>query len=280
MYKGIIEMIAMEDAPKIRNPGFQSYIREHWSKSFQRIEDDGGDIVVQYPDVDAYARKHGEDVLETRLEGYMQGSHGEYSDINVYVRYTVLVRWTFSTIDGVIGMVDEQMRRSFGQTHPEFNVTTVSNPAMAMKPQIMALKPVKAGFSAKVKMQDGDGPDDYIDVDVPVKKRPRGKAVKVAAMMRAGHKVKGYTAHRRNWDAIEENRALQLRNQNVAYKDIATVLNRTESSIFNKFYKPKTWSVEEWVVRNAVQRAKDIKAIADMQIRQKAQALKGDKAKK
>lgn len=271
----------MGDAPNIRNREFQGYITEHWSRSFQRIEDDGGDIVVQYPDVDAYAKKHGEDVIETRLEGYMTGSHGEYGDINVYVRYVVLVRWTFSTVDGVIRMVDEQMRRSFAATHPEFNVTEVSNPAMSMKPQIMTLNPVKAGFRARVKMQDGDAPDDYLDVKVPVRKRPRGKAVKVTACMRRGHKVKGYTAHRRGWDAQEENRALQLRNQNVAYEDIATVLNRTASSVATKFYRPKTWaSVEPWVVSNAVQRARDIRSIALMQARQKAQADRTAKAEK
>ena len=83
-------------------------------------------------------------------------------------------------------------------------------------------------------------------------------------MIRNGKKIKGYTAHRRKWDDIDENRALQLRNQNVSYKDIGTMLNRSASSIANKFYHIKTWSVEEWVVSNAIQRAKDIKSVAKL----------------
>lgn len=250
------------DTPNIRNIAFQDYIKMHWSAGSQRLEDDGGDIIVQYPDMDAYAKEHGEEVMETRLEGYMLGIHGEYSDINVYVRYTVLVRWTFSTIDGVIEMVDEQMRNSFSQSHPEFTVKEVSNPVMSMKPQIMSLRPDKEGFHARVKMFDTDRPKDYKDISISVKRRPEGDKIEVKSAVRKGRKVKGYIAHRRGWDAVEENRALQLRNQNVSYRDIGTVLNRSASSVATKFYRPKTWSVAGWVVSNARQRARDIKSIA------------------
>ena len=254
----------MERPPEIRNLQFNTWIKERWSTSFQRIEEEGDTIVVQYPDMDAYAKAHDETVMETKLEGYVQGNHGEYSDINIHIRYTVLVRWTFSTIDGVIRMVKEQMSSDFARNYPEFTVTDISNPAKTLKPEILSLKPDKKGYKAKVKVMETDKPEDYETISIPVKRRPIGDKVKVRKSVRKGVKVKGYTAHRRKWEDVEENRALQLRNQNVSYSDIGNVLNRSASSIANKFYHPKTWAVEEWVVKNAVQRARDIRSIAKL----------------
>lgn len=259
----------MERPPEIRNLLFNDWIKSHWSSSFQRIEDEGDTIVVQYPDMDAYAKAHGETIMETKLEGYVQGTHGEYGDINIYIRYTILVRWTFSTIDGVIRMVQERMTGDFARNYPEFTVTSMDNPAKTLRPEILSLKPDKKGYSATVKVKETDKPEDYETVSIPVRKKPVGDKVKVNASVRNGVRVKGYTAHRRGWDDVEENRALQLRNQNVSYADIGHVLNRSASSIANKFYRPKTWSVDDWVVTNAVQRAKDIKAIAKLHTRHK-----------
>lgn len=255
----------LSNPPKIRNLAFNNWIQEHWRTASQQVEGVGNPVVVQYPDIDEYAKAHGETVMESKLEGTIQGNHGEYADINIYIRYTVIIRWTFSTIDGVIKMVNDRMKQDFAESYPEFLIKEISNPATALKPEIMSLRPDKEGFIAKVKVKDTDRPKDYEEVQIPVRKRPLGDEVKVTASVRKGVKVKSYVAHRRGWDDVEENRALQLRNQNVSYKDIGLVLNRSASSVSNRFYRPERWtSVEGWVVKNAVQRAKDIKSIAVM----------------